>query len=415
MMSDPNKTVFISYRRSASRHLARSIFMDLTQHGYDVFLDVNTIDSGAFDSVILNQIGARTHFVVLLSPTALERCVNVDDWLCREIYQAMQLRRNIVPIIEEGFNFESETGYLPVEWRDQFRRLSGLRLFHDYFEDGMTKLRERFLNPPQFPVVLRPVSFQEQREVQQRIEQVKTDISQQSQIAIPPKPKIILPQPFDWCYIPAGQTVLTPDAYNKDIYITHNKTVNVSSFWMAKYPITNNQYAQFLQYDSNYLKPENWDDKLHEDYPVVGITWQNALDFCYWLSQIAEQHITLPTDEQWQRAAQGDDNRIYPWGNDFAPNGDIRCNTSESGNRKITSVKKYPNGASPFGVMGMAGNVWEYCLTHYTSGRTNGNDKRILRGGSYDADKSFCENTYRIFRDTTRLSDKGFRVVCRLD
>ena len=66
MATDPNKTVFISYQRSVSRDRAVLIFNHLRQQGYDVFLDVKTIDSGAFDSVILNQIGARTHFVVLI-------------------------------------------------------------------------------------------------------------------------------------------------------------------------------------------------------------------------------------------------------------------------------------------------------------------------------------------------------------
>lgn len=137
--------VFISYRRGTSKHLARAIFMDLRQHRYDVFLDVSTIASGEFDTIILTEIAARAHFVVLLSPGALERCIHPGDWLRREIEQALRLRRNIVPIIEEGFDFEQETRYLPDPWRDEFKRHNGLRLFHDYFEAGMDTLRNRFL------------------------------------------------------------------------------------------------------------------------------------------------------------------------------------------------------------------------------------------------------------------------------
>jgi hypothetical protein len=133
-MAEVEKTVFISYRRSTSKHLARAIFMDLRQHEYDVFLDVNTIDSGAFDTIILNQIAARAHFVVLLTPGALERCANAGDWLRREIEEAMQLKRNIVPVIEEGFDFDKETEYLPKVWRTEFQRLNAMRLMHDYFE-----------------------------------------------------------------------------------------------------------------------------------------------------------------------------------------------------------------------------------------------------------------------------------------
>ncbi len=168
-MADAEKTVFISYRRSASKHLARAIFMELRQHGYDVFLDVNTIDSGAFDTILLNQIAARAHFVVLLSPGALERCADEADWLRREIEEAIRLKRNIVPVIEEGFDFERETGYLPEAWREAFRRLNGPRLLHDYFEEGMERLRTRFLKPPEYKVVITPTPVEERGEVRKRI------------------------------------------------------------------------------------------------------------------------------------------------------------------------------------------------------------------------------------------------------
>lgn len=77
------KTVFISYRREKSKHLARAIYQDLRMHGWDVFLDVTTIDSGDFDRIILNQIAARAHFILLISPGALERCASPGDWLRR--------------------------------------------------------------------------------------------------------------------------------------------------------------------------------------------------------------------------------------------------------------------------------------------------------------------------------------------
>ena len=79
-MTDPNKTVFISYRRSTSQELARAIFMHLKYNGYDAFFDVNAMDNGAFDEIILNQIGARTHFISIISKGAFERCVDDGAW-----------------------------------------------------------------------------------------------------------------------------------------------------------------------------------------------------------------------------------------------------------------------------------------------------------------------------------------------
>src|SRR5689334_10823397 len=105
------KTVFISYRRAISKHLARSIYQDLKMNGWDVFLDVNTIDSGDFDRIILNQIGARAHFILLISKGSLERCANKGDWVLKEIEEAVRLNRNIVPIIEEEAKFADEINY----------------------------------------------------------------------------------------------------------------------------------------------------------------------------------------------------------------------------------------------------------------------------------------------------------------
>ncbi len=129
------KTVFISYRRALSKHLARSIYMDLRANGWDVFLDVNTIDSGDFDRIILNQIGARAHFILLISPGSLERCANPGDWVLREIQEAVRLERNIVPIIEEGVDFDREMGYLPADLRQVVSKKSGIPLVHSHFEE----------------------------------------------------------------------------------------------------------------------------------------------------------------------------------------------------------------------------------------------------------------------------------------
>ena len=146
MMRDAEKTVFISYRRSASRHLARSIALDLRAHGYDVFFDVDTVDNGEFDQIVLHQIAAREHFVLVLSRGSLERCANEGDWLRREIEAALEHKRNIVPIMESGFNFATESKYLPESLRD-LPRFNGIPLYHFYFDAAMETLRKRFLKP----------------------------------------------------------------------------------------------------------------------------------------------------------------------------------------------------------------------------------------------------------------------------
>jgi tetratricopeptide (TPR) repeat protein len=151
------KTVFISYRRT-NIPWALAIFQNLTQYGFDVFFDYNGIASGDFESVILGNITARAHFLVLLTPSALEHCGEPGDWLRREIETALNSRRNIVPLMLEGFDFGSPkiASQLTGKLAD-LKRYNGLSIPPDYFLEAMGRLRDRFLNVP-LTSVLHPAS-----------------------------------------------------------------------------------------------------------------------------------------------------------------------------------------------------------------------------------------------------------------
>src|ERR1039457_1813941 len=98
------KTVFLSYRRT-NIPWALAIFQNLTQHGYDVFFDYNGIASGDFERVILGTITAWADFLVLLTPSALERCDEPARWLRRETQPALANQHKSVPLMLEGFDF----------------------------------------------------------------------------------------------------------------------------------------------------------------------------------------------------------------------------------------------------------------------------------------------------------------------
>lgn len=140
-----HKTVFISYRRSVASFIARAIFMDLREHGYDVFMDVESIDGGQFDTIILRQIEARAHFLVILTPGTLERCLEPHDWLRHEVEYAIDTQRNIVPLLVNGFTFNDTDMYLTGKL-SELPRFNGLEIPHTYFEEAMERLRRRFLN-----------------------------------------------------------------------------------------------------------------------------------------------------------------------------------------------------------------------------------------------------------------------------
>jgi hypothetical protein len=140
------RTVFISYRRT-NLPWALCIYQNLTMHGYDVFFDYQNIDSGNFESVILENIRARAHFIIILTPSALENCSKPSDWLRREIETAIDENRNIIPVMIDNFDFGSQavknalTGKLKI-----LSTYNGLPVHNAYVFEAMERLRNRFLN-----------------------------------------------------------------------------------------------------------------------------------------------------------------------------------------------------------------------------------------------------------------------------
>lgn len=139
---------FVSYRRQSSMHLARNIFTELNRRGIDTFLDVDSIDATQFDTFILNQINARSAFVLVLSKEALKRCTNEGDWLLREIEHAYKTNRNIIPIYDMGFDWEAEKHYLPEHLQQYLTLRNAVSYTNEYYHSFMDKIA-RFARHPQ--------------------------------------------------------------------------------------------------------------------------------------------------------------------------------------------------------------------------------------------------------------------------
>jgi tetratricopeptide (TPR) repeat protein len=169
-MPEEHKTVFISYRRSAAGFIARAIFLDLRANGYDVFMDVETMDSGQFERIIFNQVEARAHFLVILTPGTVERYANLDDLMRREIEYAMEKQRNIVPLLANNFSFTEAQPYLTGKLAD-LPRFNGVTIPLEYFDEAMSRLRSRFLKQPVYGAI-KPAPASEQPTVQQKIDEV---------------------------------------------------------------------------------------------------------------------------------------------------------------------------------------------------------------------------------------------------
>lgn len=239
-----------------------------------------------------------------------------------------------------------------------------------------------------------------------------------------------------WCEVPAGAFIYQDGKkvgggmFGGPVKVVPNLTL--SAFSISKYPITYRQFQAFLD-DADGFHDAKWWNGLHKDglgqqqngpggqrfefwdHPREAVSWYDAMAYCRWLTVKLGYEITLPTEEQWEKAARGTDGRVYPYGNKFDA---AKSNTRETGIGQTSAVGIFPNSASPYGVLDMSGNVWEWCFNEHSNVYTNNesnNSPRALRGGSWEYERDFARITYhRGFGPSDRgyFYGFGFRVVC---
>jgi formylglycine-generating enzyme required for sulfatase activity len=164
--------------------------------------------------------------------------------------------------------------------------------------------------------------------------------------------------------VPAGEFLMGSDPkVDKDAVADEQPQhrLYLPEFYIGKYPVTNEQYAAFVK-TGRQGTPKHWEKGEipvgKGDYPVVDVSWQDAVAFCWWLSRESGKTIRLPSEAEWEKAARGSYGRIYPWGSD-PPTKEL-CNFGDYASG-TTPVGRYPAGASLCGALDMAGT--------YTSGR----------------------------------------------
>lgn len=198
--------------------------------------------------------------------------------------------------------------------------------------------------------------------------------------------------------------------------------VSLPAFEIAKYPVTNADYHNFVL-DVGHRLPRNWTgftfQEDTENHPVTGVSKTDAEAYIEWLNQKTGMSFRLPTEAEWERAARGNDGRIYPWGNTFDP---WRCNTAESAKKGTTAVGFYsPTGDSPCSAADMVGNVWEWTQSLFLQypynaaahgGEIKAKGRYVVRGGAWYYTRKLARCAAREGIVASHLSPSiGFRLA----
>ena len=213
-------------------------------------------------------------------------------------------------------------------------------------------------------------------------------------------------------------------------------SVNLSSYWIDKYEVTSSDFSAFLnenkkdahrfieiapsvtvQFENSVYKPREG----LENYPVNRVSWFGADAYCRWKEK------RLPTEAEWEKAARGTDQRIFPWGNQFPDNSRVtfRRKFSEKGFQVMEPVDGMLNGISPYGVHHMAGNVWEWVSDWFDAAVYQDENRidpkgpktgisKVLRGGNWYYKAYYMRTTYR-FNERPEVFKvwQGFRCAQR--
>ncbi len=241
------------------------------------------------------------------------------------------------------------------------------------------------------------------------------------ELAPTPEPTLApIPVPEGMALIPAGYFQMGSSTGQANERPEH--PVLLDAFYIDLYEVTNVQYRACVEAGActpsarrnSFTRTGYRDDPAFDAYPVIGVTWDQGIDYCSWAGK------RLPTEAEWEYAASGRENLAWPWGNTFD------ANLSAASAPDVQPVGSYPGGASPFGVLDMAGNVTEWVIDVYNEDfyanspasnplNTGGGDTRIFRGGSFASRQSDSYTTSRRFVNDRGYNDVDIGIRCAKD
>jgi formylglycine-generating enzyme required for sulfatase activity len=395
--NDKPLIVYISYARDDYPERVRALADSLRENGINAVLDQYEPDPADGWPRWIERNIAEANFVLIICSPAYNQHITGQEtvgtglgarWEGNLIYNMLYMDRTagsrFIPILLDGSVLDIPTQLAPYQYYS-------LKAF-DLSDPGFEALYRRLTNQPQIrmPRVVHTLGL--------------NDIvypDQADTVAMTSETRINTADGAEMVYITPGAFIV--GAVDTTDYWNPKARSFLDGYYIAKLPVTVGMYQHFCN-EARYSMPKAPMWGWRADHPIVNVSYEDALAYCRWAE------VSLPTVAEWEKAARGTDGRAYPWGNVWDP---ARCCNSARGNVKSTApVGSFLNGASPYGVLDMAGNVWEWCRDWFDKDKEI---QRVIRGGAWDDDYEVhyrCATRAR-FNPNDRGHNLGFRCVYR--
>ncbi len=428
---------FVSYTY-ADQPWAEWIAWQLEEQGYTTLLHAWDFKAGSNFVLAMQQAASRaSRTVAVVSPEYLASDLTQSEWAAAFAQDPTGGQGKLLPVLVRPCSITgllAQIQAIDLVGRDEAEARKVL----------LTQVKQERLKPskppkfpetevyPEFPGSMKQSSF------------VISPMLTSETLVVPTalEPRLtsdlkLLPFEPETVFIPPGPFLLG-SAPHEGVpnYEMPQHQVNLPAYRIGRYPVTNGHYAEFIRQTGRLVAPETgWSGQTPSfnqfNLPVMGVTWYEALAYCDWLSQKTDRPYTLPSEAQWEKAARGTDDRIYPWGNDWEND---RCNY---GHIEPAPVDAY-EPQSVYGCYDMVGNIREwtntiwgvkrleadprFCYPWVDDGReevtTPSHYYRVYRGGSFNDKLTWLRCSARNGYDPTKpgppYKRHGFRVALKI-
>jgi toxoflavin biosynthesis protein ToxD len=398
-------SVFISYS-TKNAMIVDQIIAELQRAGVAIWVAHHNLIPGTsnWDAAIRQGISHATHVLYIASPEAIQ-----SDYVVSELHIARDQGKTIIPLWIAGDLWSSvmPLGFVAMQGIDARGNTLGTALQQVLQQLGQPSMPSL---PSQLPPHSVAIALSPRLAQFGFVNQIINNIA----AIIPPL-----------IAIPAGPFLMGSDR-QKDAQASADElpqnTVTLGAYLIAQFPLTVAEYACFVR-ATKHREPANWQTQQNErpDHPVVNISWHDALAYVQWFAMITGQPYRVPSEAEWEKAARGTDGRIYPWGDQWDK---AKANTFDGGPGTTTPIGSYPQSASPYDALDMAGNVWEWTSSIYqpypyraTADQENvsSHNNRVLRGGSGRSAPQYARAASRLNSIPAIVYiNGGVRVACGL-